>query len=140
MTFKQGILDKYKRLGLAGDKPNCGVVTTAYLANTHIKEVTEAFTILRDKPKQWRGMSNYNYRDDIMDYYDVPRKEIEYKSKTLKKWVQCEMDPSKLYLVGVTGHIVIIDRGILIDQSRVVPAIEYFKPRARLTDIMEVLQ
>ncbi len=111
---------KYKTLGCSGDNPNCGVVAVAYLAGKPVKDVFRDFKTTFGKGGNWKGRT-YTYEQDVMmKKYDVKFKPVDlhHRINTFSQWLRCSMDPKKTYRVTVTGHVMVVDKGHVIDQSK----------------------
>lgn len=119
MNNDENVKLKYQLLGCAGNNPNCGVVAVAYLAGKPVGEVFQDFKKTFGRGNSWKGRTHTYEQTTMMKKYGVKYEGVDLHPKinTFSQWLRYAMDPSKTYRVTVTGHVMVVDKGHVIDQQ-----------------------
>jgi hypothetical protein len=94
---------------------NCGIVSVATLAGIPYRDAERVFILLhkrRDFTSVWERLDAFAYLGMGV------REEMHYRSPmpTLRKWLTTTYDPAHNYSVTITGHVLTIKDGLVLDQ------------------------
>ena len=117
--------------------PNCGLTALAVVAGVTLAEATAAY--IRQYPNyvgsNWKGGTRWTYTMQAakhlgVRYVDDTPLEDGYnirivKRMTLKTFVKKHAIPGKRYMVRTTGHVQVLQDGMVIDQGGVRHIDEY---------------
>jgi len=129
---------KLNKLGIKSGKPNCGIVSMAYITDKPVSDMAELYRKRYYTGKGWRGRTNNSNRFILLRNLGVNCVHVKFKSKTLMTWFKNEADKTKVYEVTTTSHAMVYDKGVMIDQCGIVT--DYaLTSRARLDTIIEII-
>ncbi len=127
-----------------GHLPNCGLTAMAVAANITLKEATEAYqkacVELRGKPMQgnWKGRTYDSIRLVAMiKHLGLKLTKCPVKGMTLKKLTRYLQKDVK-YIVTTTGHVQVVENGIVVDQSGVCAINDYWGKGKKVKDVLIV--
>lgn len=117
--------------------PNCGLTALAVVAGVTLAEATAAY--IRQYPRyvgsNWKGGTYWTYTMQAAKHLGVryvddtpldPRYTIRIvKRMSLKTFVKKHALPGKRYMVRTTGHVQVLQDGMVIDQGGVRHIDEY---------------
>ena len=117
--------------------PNCGLTALAVVAGVTLAEATAAY--IRQYPRyvgsNWKGGTRWTYTMQAAKHLGVryvddtpldPRYTIRIvKRMSLKTFVKKHALPGKRYMVRTTGHVQVLQDGMVIDQGGVRHIDEY---------------
>ena len=117
--------------------PNCGLTALAVVAGVTLAEATAAY--IRQYPhyvgSNWKGGTRWTYTMQAAKHLGVryvddtpldPRYTIRIvKRMSLKTFVKKHALPGKRYMVRTTGHVQVLQDGMVIDQRGVRHIDEY---------------
>ena len=117
--------------------PNCGLTALAVVAGVTLAEATAAY--IRQYPRyvgsNWKGGTYWTYTMQAAKHLGVryvddtpldPRYTIRIvKRMSLKTFVKKHALPGKRYMVRTTGHVQVLQDGMVIDQCGVRHIDEY---------------
>jgi hypothetical protein len=117
--------------------PNCGLTALAVVAGVTLAEATAAY--IRQYPRyvgsNWKGGTRWTYTMQAAKHLGVryvddtpldPRYTIRIvKRMSLKTFVKKHTLPGKRYMVRTTGHVQVVQDGMVIDQGGVLHIDEY---------------
>lgn len=100
--------------------PCCGIFCGALIAGVEPQEVFDAYKLANNKDGRWRGSTVTRKLTRLLhSQFDVRLKEMELiglgRLTVRKFWIKYA-DPGVTYLVALRTHMVVIDKGRLIDQ------------------------
>ena len=123
------------------DMPCCGIFAAALASNKEPQEVFDAYKARFNKTSRWKGRTDFFDLERLMESdLGVKYAEVEgVKGMTVRKFYDEHCKPSKTYVVQVSGHIMAIDKGRLIDQWHCDPVNEAKKNRCRVKGAIEIL-
>lgn len=117
--------------------PNCGLTALAVVAGVTLAEATAAY--IRQYPRyvgsNWKGGTRWTYTMQAakhlgVRYVDDTPLEDGYnirivKRMSLKTFVKKHTIPGKRYMIRTTGHVQVVQDGMVIDQGGVRHIDEY---------------
>jgi len=130
-----------ENLGVVGGQGNCALAAVAIITGKHIDHVTAVAKKLGNKRGHWKGSVSFQLLYDIMTHFNIKYKDCNWlstRNTTLRKWVMSESEPNKKYLVITTGHVQIVESGIVVDQNNTCLVSDYFGRNKRLKKIFEI--
>tara|TARA_R110000765_G_scaffold421642_1_gene527948 strand:- start:49 stop:798 length:750 start_codon:yes stop_codon:yes gene_type:complete len=121
--------------------PCCGIFAAALASNKEPQEVFDAYKAMCNKTSRWKGRTDFFDLERLMiNVLGVAYWEVEgVMGMTVRKFYDEYCEPSKTYIVRVSGHIMTIDKGRLIDQWHCDPVNEAKKNRCRVKGAIEIL-
>jgi len=131
--------------------PNCGLTALAVVAGVTLAEATAAY--IRQYPRfvgsNWKGGTRWTYTKQAAEhlgvrYVDDTPLEDGYtirivKRMSLKTFVKKHAIPGKRYMVRTTGHVQVLQDGIVIDQGGVRHIDEYFGAGKIVKDALRIV-
>ena len=120
--------------------PCCGIFAGALVSGYEPQEVFDAYKAATNKTRRWKGsttrMSLVNL---IQSEFGVKLKQVEgLNYMTVRDFHFKHAKPSATYLVYVARHVMVIDKGRLIDQWHCEPVETAKKNRCRIANVYEV--
>jgi hypothetical protein len=123
-------------------RPLCGLLALAIVCDITIKKATADYqhVIGKTKRSSWKGYTQHKHYADVIkhnwkrcEWRKVPEKPI------LRVWVDRCTVKGRTYLVRVSGHVMVVKDGWVVDQWHRAPAGEHRAKRRFVTDIWEIL-
>ena len=123
------------------NKPICGVLSVAMLANVTFARATQAIkNNLMPWQKRHGGKTYHEQRLNALRELGVNFVQHPTPAKqTLERWVLTSADPSKVYAVQTTKHVVTVKDGIVVDQYEINPIEKFGAKRCFVREVVEVL-
>jgi hypothetical protein len=123
------------------DGPNCGVTAVAIAAGVSLDEAMAVIRKIKGKSRRWKGGTLHKDRILALEHFKVAHKAYSLKDRRkLYTWARDRAEPGKLYMLRVTGHVILLKDGWCMDQSGP-RRIEAFRCRNRfLTHVVEIEQ
>lgn len=126
-------------LDIHSKKPLCGQLAVAICANVSL-EVAER-VLRKHMPKhrsRWTGTTYHEQR--VAALHDLGLNPVDHKfgRMTLQRLIFDHLDPFRMYMVNVTGHVVIVNNQEIIDQSQYSTVQNHWAKRKFIIDVTEV--
>lgn len=112
--------------------PNCGIVANAYVAKISYDEVWNWFLNHNSYNKNWKGRTYHDQYEIFLSEMKIKFKTEIVKKKRLKEWCK---DKTGKWLIHVTGHSLVFEDGLFLDQHQINVPIEEYKYKGRYVDI-----
>lgn len=131
--------------------PCCGIFAGALISGREPQEIFDAYKAAHNKTGNWKGSTRTKALVDLMQSdFGVRLEDLTMVLKmalsldgmafmTVKDFYLKQANRDKTYLVYVRGHVMVIDKGRLIDQWHCEPVIEAKKNRCKVTRVYEVI-
>jgi hypothetical protein len=120
--------------------PCCGIFAGALISGYEPQEVFDAYKAVYKKTGGWKGSTNRKALVDlIQSEFGVKLKQLDgLDYMTVRNFHFKYAKPSATYLVYVTGHVMVINKGRLIDQWHCEPVETAKKNRCKVATVYEV--
>ena len=120
--------------------PCCGIFAGALISGYEPQEVFDAYKAVNSKTGRWKGSTNRKALVDLIQAkFGVKLKQIDgLNYMTVRNFHFKYAKPSATYLVYVRGHVMVIDKGRLIDQWHCEPVETAKKNRCKVATVYEV--
>jgi hypothetical protein len=121
--------------------PCCGIFAGALISGYEPQEVFDAYKAVNNKTGRWKGSTNRKALVDLIQAkFGVKLKQIDgLKHMTVRNFHFKYAKPSATYLVYVRGHVMVINKGRLIDQWHCEPVETAKKNRCKVMNVYEVV-
>ena len=118
----------------------CGIFAAALVSGKEPQEVFDAYKAKHNKTGNWKGSTYIGSLKKLMaNELGVKFTEIEkVNGKTVRQFHMDDCRPSGTYLVWVSGHVMTIDKGRLIDQWHCEPIEVAKKNKCRVECAIEI--
>ena len=119
----------------------CGIFAAALVSGKEPQEVFDAYKPKHNKSGRWKGSTYIGSLKNLMaNELGVKFTPIEKgKGKTVRQFYMDYCRPSGTYLVWVSGHVMTIDKGRLIDQWHCEPINIAKKNKCRVECAIEII-
>ena len=119
----------------------CGIFAAALVSGKEPQEVFDAYKTKHNKSGRWKGSTYIGSLKNLMaNELGVKFTPIEKgKGKTVRQFYMDYCRPSGTYLVWVSGHVMTIDKGRLIDQWHCEPINIAKKNKCRVECAIEII-
>lgn len=122
----------------------CALATGRTVAATHPDIIRVAENLGYKRGTRWhrivqKGGTNKRITDNYLWSKGVKFIESYPRGKTMKTACRA-LDPAKLYMVHMTGHVAMVHQGEILDQSAKKPIAEHWTARKRVSRIIEIQQ
>lgn len=107
--------------------PNCGVTAVAIVAG--VPFATAWAQLGRGHGKSWKGRTTHAQRIQALKVLGVSFDELEPRRMTLETFVRRFAKPGARYMVRTTGHVQVVQDGMVADQGGVVEAAKHWGRR-----------
>lgn len=95
--------------------PNCGITSVAICAGATFQEAWDICS--EGKRSNYRGRTTTSDRMKAFSELGIDFEEIEFPKQTLWRFIRDYTDPDTIYSVTITGHVVTVLNGYVIDQN-----------------------
>lgn len=123
-------------------KPICGVLAVAVIAGVTFKEATLAIKAnMLPHQKRHGGKTYHEQRLGALKQLGVEfHDQLRLDRITLNHWL-CSSNPisGTMYMINVTGHVIIYKDGFVIDQRGKVPYEEYPNKRQYVRNVTRII-
>lgn len=137
---QERISNQIEKLGIGCHLlPNCGLVAIAYVTGKQLSEVSQYYKTTYEKRGNWKGGTNAYNRRAILTHYGVDFAKIDFPKLSLKWWVHNESEPNKQYMVKTSGHVQVIENGMVLDQRGCKPISEYWGKMKRVQEVLQII-
>ena len=131
--------------------PNCGLTSLAVVAGVTLADATAAY--IRQYPRyvgsNWKGGTRWTYTMQAAKHLGVryvddtpldPRYNIRIvKRMSLKTFVKNHAVPGSRYMIRTTGHVQVVQDGMVIDQGGVRHIDEYRGAGKIVKDVLRII-
>lgn len=119
--------------------PNCGVTAVAIAAGVPIDQAMEVVRKIKGKSRRWKGSTKHNDRILALEHFKVPHRHYALHDKRrLYTWVRDRAEPGQLYLLRITGHVLLVKDGWCMDQHGPCRIEVYGYRGSLLTHVVEI--
>lgn len=131
---------RFLRNDLKKDQPNCGVVAVAVAAGVSVDEAMAYFRCLLKKNGRWKGGTKHKDRIRALEHFGVKHRSYELRDKRrLETWIRDRAELGALYMLRVTGHVVLLRDGWVLDQGGLFRIETHRSRKQLLTHVVEVM-
>lgn len=120
-------------------KPICGVLAVAVIANTTFAKATLAIkSNMLPQQKRHGGKTYHTQRLGALDQLGV-----EYKDQiwdlTLNQFITKHAKPNTLYMINITGHVVLYKNDLILDQRGVISWTDFPNKRKKIKNVTRII-
>ena len=120
-------------------QPCCGIFSAAIAMGKEPQTVFDSYKKMFKKSSRWRGSTYTNELKDFLTNKKVKWSPVNHpRWITVKKFADMYAKPSGVYLVWVSGHVMTLYRGELIDQWHHQPVGEAKKNRCKIESVIQI--
>lgn len=127
----------------------CGVCAVATVAGIPVSKAEQLLrAAIRFSPRtKWTGSTSTAQRAHVLtqlgfklsQHYTFTKEGRGKGQVTLTSWVRDWAAPGRTYLVVVTGHVVVVRDGMVLDQTGIHPAAKHRSARCHTQHVTEIL-
>ena len=120
-------------------QPCCGIFSAAIAMGKEPQTVFDSYKKMFKKSSRWKGSTYTNELKDFLTNKKVKWSPVNHpRGITVKKFADMYAKPSGVYLVWVSGHVMTLYRGELIDQWHHQPVGEAKKNRCKIESVIQI--
>lgn len=116
--------------------PNCGVTAVAIIAGISFDHAWKLLSVYYGP--RWKGKTNVVQRAAVLEALGV---KMEYlitpRRRTLEAYAR--LLPAGRYMVRTTGHVQLLQAGMVLDQGGVVPVSKHWGRRKLVSHVVRIV-
>ena len=143
--------------GMVAMGGHCGVLAVAIMAGRPFEEAWDAIKSRSRKRGRWQGGTTHSERVTLLKAWGIPHRTVYHSPMARRGYIKpagyddmlpiCTLEtfakryakPGVTYMLRVSGHIVTLRDGMVIDQGYAGPVSGYFRRRSKVTHSVERL-